>query len=125
MKWPLAVPEGPDVAHTPPPVTGAPATVKVPCPLIWSVVRSTAEAKSDPPALIVGTPFGKVRLIVSQRILGEAPAAVGVMLPERRSKINATANSITNPSLDFTTHLLFLEVLVLVEATVRSERRRS
>src|SRR5437588_13024066 len=47
------------------------------------------------------------------------------MLPETRSKINATTNSITNPSLDFTTHPLCLEVLVFVEATARSERRRS
>ena len=34
LNVPLAVPEGPDVAQVPPPLTGAPGLLKVPCPLI-------------------------------------------------------------------------------------------
>jgi hypothetical protein len=56
--------------------------------------------------LIVGTPPGKLKLIVSQRIVGAAPATLGVMLPKARSRINDRVDNITNLKLDFTIHLL-------------------
>jgi hypothetical protein len=52
----------------------------------------------------VGTPPGKVKLVVSQRNV--APAALGTMLP-KASSTSDRVNGITNLKLDFTMHLLY------------------